>query len=286
MVISISDGMEARGPSTESAGGGFKLSTGLYSCVVYGFHKDIDDQVRNNQDSPISLDRDATSFCTMQGMIRRERAWQAKHLVDSVWTFSVDGATTRSSSFNPRQTGNNDVVFWNDADSTPIEDVRILSEAVLGETGFMPNVLVIGRPVWNRLVDHPDIVGRIDRGQTTGPAIANREAVAALFELDEVLVMDSIYNSANEGQTASNAFIGGKNGLLAYRTATPGILVPSAGYTFNWRGMGGGGDMGMRMRIKRFRMEELSSDRVEIEMAFDQKVISADLGVFLDDIIQ
>ena len=278
------DGMKARAPSTESAGGGFKLSSGLYACGVYGFHKDVDDQIRANQDSPISMDRDATNYISMQGMIRRERQWATEHLVDAIWTFSVDGAAARSTSFNPREAANNQVVFWNDADSTPIEDVRILTEYVQSETAFRPNILVLARPVWNRLVDHPDIVGRIDRGQTTGPAIANREAVAALFELDEVLVMESIYNSADEGQTASHTFIGGKNGLLAYRAPAPGLLVPSAGYTFNWRGLIGGGDMGMR--IKRFRMEELSSDRVEIDMAFDQKVIGADLGVFLDDIIQ
>jgi hypothetical protein len=60
-------------------------------------------------------------------------------------------------------------------------------------------------------------------------------------------------------------------------------MTPTAGYTFSWNGLLGASAMGGR--IKKFRMENLSSDRVEIEMAFDQKLVSADLGYFWDTIV-
>jgi hypothetical protein len=41
----------------------------------------------------------------------------------------------------------------------------------------------------------------------------------------------------------------------------------------------------MGARIKRFRMEELAADRVEGEMAFDMKLVGADLGIFFYDAI-
>ena len=75
--------------------------------------------------------------------------------------------------------------------------------------------------------DHPDIVGRIDRGQTAGTAIVMRQNLAALFEMQEVLVMDAIYNSAIEGASNSHGFIGGKHALLAYRAPSPGIMILS-----------------------------------------------------------
>ncbi|NIT99876.1 MAG: hypothetical protein GWN01_02705, partial [Nitrosopumilaceae archaeon] len=41
------DEMKVRAPSTETEGGGYRLSTDSYRCEVLGFHKDIDDRVRS-----------------------------------------------------------------------------------------------------------------------------------------------------------------------------------------------------------------------------------------------
>ncbi len=103
-----------------------------------------------------------------------------------------------------------------------------------------------------------------------------RDALGALFEMDEILVMDAIENTANEGATNVHAFIGGSNALLLYTPSSPGLMIPSAGYTFTWNGFMGGG--ALATRIKRMRMEHLESDRIEIQMAFDQKLVAADLG--------
>jgi hypothetical protein len=60
-------------------------------------------------------------------------------------------------------------------------------------------------------------------------------------------------------------------------------LTPSAGYTFAWTGVSGG--LGATIGTSQFRMESIKSDRVEAEMAFDNKVISADLGYFWNTIV-
>lgn len=282
------DEMEERAPGTESAGGSYTLGTDLYHAKTRAYHKDIPDPVRANADSPISLDSEATEYVTKKGLIRREVTWVASYFTagnpGDTWTFDVDGAASRSASFDPLDAGNNDVVFWDDASSTPIEDVRLLKRFVLESTGFMPNKLTLGRAVFDALIDHPDIVGRLDRGQTSGPAIANKDSLAALFEVEEILVMDAIQNTGVEGQTDVHAFIAGKHALLSYAPASPGLLTPSAGYTFSWTGLLAAGNDGMR--IKRFRMEHLESDRIEIDMSYDQKKISADLGAFFGGIVQ
>lgn len=283
------DEMEERAPATESAGGNYQIGTDTYFARTRAYHKDVPDEVRDNADDPINLDREATEFVTHKALIKREVTWSTTFFVagdpGDTWTFDVDGAASASASFDPTSAGNNDKVFWNNASSTPIEDIRLLKRFVLESTGFLPNTLTLGRAVFDALVDHPDIVGRLDRGQTpVGPAMANRAQLAALFEVDEILVMDAVQNTGKEGQTAVHSFIGGKNALLSYKPSSPGLLTPSAGYTFSWTGRVGSGNDGMR--IKRFRMEPIESDRVEIDMSYDQKLISADLGAFFGGIVQ
>jgi hypothetical protein len=58
------DEAQRRAGGTESAGGGYGLSTGSYSADVFAFHKDVDDQTLYNADSPLNPLREATEFVT------------------------------------------------------------------------------------------------------------------------------------------------------------------------------------------------------------------------------
>jgi len=273
------DEMEERAPGTESAGGSYKLdNTPTYFAKVYAFHKDIPDQVRNNSDSIINPDRDATNFCTTKALIKREALWASKYFVPSVWATDETPGT-----------------LWDAANSTPIIDVRTARRAVLADTGFEPNTLVLGKKVYDILIDHPSIIDRVKYGQTTGnPAMAGLSALMQLFEIERIFVMRAIYNTEPEKPAAFShppasgyfvhSFIGDPlSALLCYSAPNPGLMVPTAGYTFSWTGHIGAGNEGNR--IKRFRMENLGSDRVEIECAFDQKVVGADLGYFFQTVV-
>lgn len=264
------DEAEELAPGARAAAANYTLSTDTYNAKVWALAKDVADQVRANADSPLSLDKEATEFLAVKMLIRKERNFASSHFITGVWTTERAGV---ASSVSGTQ-----FLRWDVASSTPIEDMRAAVRAVHVLTGFRPDRLVLGREVYDALLDHPDIIGRIDRGQTSGPAVAMRDSLAALFELKQILVMDSIYNSAAEGATNVHAFIGGKNALLLYTPASPGLMTPSAGYTFAWSGLLGSGATGTR--VKRIRMEPEASDRIQIEMSFDQKQIAADLGAF------
>ena len=94
--------------------------------------------------------------------------------------------------------------------------------------------------------------------------------------------MESIQNTAGEGLADSNAFIGGKRALLSYAPARAGLMTASAGYTFAWRGYLGNTQASA---VSRFRLERNKVDRLEIEAAFDQKRVAADLGYFFASIV-
>ncbi len=273
------DEMKPRAPGTESAGGTYKIGEDSYFARTRAYHRDIPDQLRANADSPISLDREATEFLSQKALINRELNWVDAYFKLTVWTNDRAG--------NAAPTGTQ-FLFWDDEDSTPIEDIRTARRTVLESTGFMPNVMVCGRETYDILLDHPDILSRITAGQTPGgPAIVMRQTLAALFELDEIMVMDSIQNVGPETQAAASLesttheFIGGDNALVCYRAPSPGIMTPSGGYTFSWTGLMGSGALGGR--IKRFRQEALESDRIEIQMSYTHKLVGKDLGVFFSN---
>lgn len=284
------DEMEERTPGTESAGGTYAIGNETYYAKKRAFHRDIPDDVRNNADDPIDLDSEATLFVTQKALINREVNFATSYFTagapGDTWTFDVDGVAsgaTAAGSFDPTNASNNDVLQWNDSSSTPVEDIRRGKRYVQESTGFKPNSLTLGQTVYDALVDHPDIVGRIDRGQTQGAARANLVTLADLFEVDQVLVMGGVRNTAKAGVTAVHSFIGGKHALLSYVPKAPGLMTPSAGYTFAWKAPFGMTPQGFR--IKKFRMDNLESDRVEIDSAYDQKKIAADLGYFFGGIV-
>lgn len=256
------DEAEKRAPATESAGGGWNVSTASYSCDVYAFHKDIDDQTRANADAPLNIDREATEFVTQRLLLRKELDWTNTYFKTGVWGTDVVGGT--------------DFTAWdNYASSDPIDDVETGKETILGETGFMPNTLVMGYQTLRQLRHHPDIV---DRMKYTGRDVASEQILSQLFGVDRILVSRAIYNSAAEGATDSFGFVNGKNALLCYVPASAGLLTPAAGYTFAWRGVSDG--LGQNVGISRIPNRLTRSERIEGQQAWVHKVISTDLGYF------
>lgn len=264
------DQMEKKAPGAGPAQASFNYDTDTYRADIYALAVWVADEIRANADTPLRLDSDMTEFLTQQGLINKERRWASAFFTTSVWTTDQTGVAAAP--------GANQFLQWNDAASNPIEDIRSGKRRVHQRTGMRPNKLVLGREVYDVLLDHPDIVARVDRGQTTGPAIVMRQNLAALFELDEVLVMDAIWNSAAEGAADSFAFIGGKSALLVYTPPSAGLMTPAAGYTMSWTGLLGGGALGMNMR--RVRHDREQADELIAQLAYDQKLVSADLGQF------
>lgn len=264
-------------PATEAETAEYTIDkSNTYSCQVRRLAHDIPDERRANADGVFNQDSAATKLLARRAMIRRDRHFAATFMSGGVWTHNVSGVAGTP--------GANQFTFWNDPASTPIEDVRLGKQTVQSKTGYRPNVMILGRQVFDKLLDHPDIVGRFDRGQTTGPAIATRQTLAALFELDEVLVMDGVYNAAAKGAAKAMDFIGGKTALLEYRPAGSLIEEPAAGYIFGWSAMVGSDPVMGRML--KFRMDTRSADRVQHEMAWDMKLIAADLGYSFNNAVQ
>lgn len=265
------DEADERADGAESQGGSFNLSTDPYFARVYAFHKDVSDRQRANQDAAVQLDQSATQYVTHKMLIRRERVFQSNIFAGNIW-FNGTAAAVAGENVN-----------WTGGADDPISGIRTAIRAVHQLTGYRPNKMVIGRQGYDTLLDNDEILSRITGGSTTAqPAMVMRQLLAALFELEEIYVMDSVFNNAVEGATDSAAFIGGDNALVYYAPDAVSLEEPTAAVQFSWTGMLGNTESGLR--IRRFRMEARQSDRIEGDMSFDMKVVSAEMGYFFTSV--
>ena len=267
--------VQQRAPGAESAGSGYTIDlTNTYTCKRDALHKDIDDPTRRNASAPIDLDREATEYLAQQMLIQAESRWVTNFFTTGIWTGSSTGSDITPS------------VKWDDNASTPIQDIRAQKRAILQNTGQVANALVLGAKTFDNLLDHPDVIDRIKYGQTAGaPAMATEQILAELFGVDRVYVARGVQNAAIEGKTLSASFIADqKSAGLFVVPQNPGLMTPAAGYSFVWGGMEGA-DGSTGMRIKRFRLERNESDRIEAEMWYDHKLVSAPLGAFFTAVV-
>lgn len=280
---------QRRAPGAPSAGSGFQInSTPTYYADVWAVHKDVPDQVRANTDRPLDADRDATNWVTQQMLLAKEKAFADAYIKTGIWATETDLSVTA-----PK---------WDAGGSDPTSVVSELAVDFLRQTGFRPNVGIMTPGVEQVLCNHTLILDRI---KYTQRGIVTNDLIASLFGLQNLYTMQATefvgdepspggYDPSIVGTVQSvntgMQFVGGDpdaqagNGflLLLYVPPAPSLLTPSAGYTFSWNGYLGASAQGGR--IKRFRMEENGADRIEMEMAFDMKLVCADMGSIITNI--
>jgi hypothetical protein len=155
--------------------------------------------------------------------------------------------------------------------------------------GFKPNTMVVGKEVRDILVNHPDILARLNGGSTiNNPALITDGKLAEIFGMENFLVMEAVENTAAEGLAESSAFIGGKNALLVHTPRSSGLMTPAAGLTFAWNNIPSVNNLGVTVEsysddaLKRQQVAE----HIQVKMAYDMKVVGADLGYFFSAIVQ
>ena len=188
-----------------------------------------------------------------------------------VWANEYTGGTTTPSA-------NQFYQFDND-NSDPIAFVDSLKTEMKREGRRTPNKLALGADTYTALKNNPVIIDRIKySGSSANPATVNRNVLAQLFGVDEVLVLESTYNAAAQGAEADMQYVCDSKGmLLCYTTGAPAIDEPSAGYIFAWDMLGAG----QHMAVTNF-MGAPATHRefVESLCSFDMQQVSTDLAVY------
>jgi len=271
------DAMKLTGPGAAAPRAGYGVETDSFHCDVWTVAKAIADQTRANEDNPLNSDRNAMQFVTRLERIRREKSFAAACMAASKWTTDI---TCNDSASVPGTS----ICQFNDADATPLEDIAYYRSFLKRTTGLNGNVLVLGRLAWDALRNNADILARITGGSNNGnPAMATREIVAKLMDLEEVVVLDAVENTAAEGATFAGAYIAGSSGLLMYRNKSASVESVTAVKTFTWQTYSRSPN---GTRILKYRDENVHSDIVEMHSAFVHKIVAADCGVYFDDLVK
>ena len=268
-------------PRTEVNRIGMTISNSSYFADVYGLGMDFDEQTIANEDEVLNIRSAGAETLAMRLMIHREENFATTFFSTGVWGTEVAGAAS----------GAGTPVYWNDyTNSTPITDVTDARRAMqLKSGGYKPNTMVVGKVTRDELINHPDILARLNGGSTVNnPALITDAKLAEIFEVENFFVMEAVNNTAVEGATESNAFIGGKHALLCHTPSSAGLMTPAAGMTFAWNNIPGANNLGIT--VESFSDDALKrqqiAEHIQVKMSYDMKVVGADLGYFFKDIVQ
>ena len=260
-------------PRTEVNRIGMAISNDSYYSDVYGLGMDFDEQTIANEDTVLETRSVGAQTLTNRLLIHREEQFADTFFKAGVWTTDVTPAN-----------------LWSDyTNSTPITDVTTARRTMqLKSGGFKPNTMVVGKEVRDILVNHPDILARLNGGATvSNTALITDAKLAEIFEVENFYVMEAVKNGAVEGLTEANAFIGGKNALLVHTPSTAGLMSPAAGLTFAWNNIQGVSNLGVT--VESFSDDALKrqqvAEHIQVKMAYDMKVVGADLGYFFSAVI-
>jgi hypothetical protein len=268
--------VKERGRGVESAGGTWNLKEEPpYHCRKYAYHYDITQEERVNYDSPINVERDTTEWLAQKMLLRREIDFAEKFYKTGVWGRDVtaDGVHIRK---------------WDDPQSDPVAMVNNEMLRMAENTGKKPNFIIMAPDVFYALKNHDAIIDRI---KYTQKGVVTLDLIAGLFEVDKIYIPWGIYNNgpkmpSEDTETGTDMkFIYKGSMLLGYRASRPSLKEATAGYIFAWTGLEGASAYGSRLVRIKMDMLGLGTERLEMEMAYDQKIICRDMGVFFTDLV-
>ena len=264
---------KALAPRTEVKRIGMSVSNDSYYADVFGLGMDFDDQTLANEDAALEIRAAGAQTLVPNLLIDREVDFANTFFSAGVWGSQATPAN-----------------LWSDyTNSTPIADVTTARRTMqLKSGGFKPNTMVVGKEVRDILVNHPDILARLNGGATvSNTALITNAKLAEIFEVENFYVMEAVQNTSAEGIAESNAFIGGKHALLVHTPSSAGLMTPAAGLTFAWNNLQGVQNLGVT--VESFSDDALRrvgvAEHIQAKMAYDMKVVGADLGYFFNSVI-
>jgi hypothetical protein len=252
-------------------------SANSYYCNGHGLRSAIGDEDRGNDDLG-SLEIDATTNLTENILLNREigllnvlkAGLTPVDLSASAWANAFDTAT-----------------------ADPITFLDIQKEVIQKQIGKKPNTLMLSRPVFRGLRNNPKVTGRISGATSLDGSLVTAKQLAAVLEIDNLLVGEAVLNSAPEGEADSINYVWGKYALLCYKPPNPGLRTVSLGYHYMWNfPIGGGGRVSAAtsgqsgVGVRRWYEEGPRTTFIEVLRYYDQNMVAAGAGILFSNATQ
>ncbi|PKN71205.1 MAG: hypothetical protein CVU54_01930 [Deltaproteobacteria bacterium HGW-Deltaproteobacteria-12] len=264
-----------RAAGTRANRGGYKIDEVSVATKEYAFAKEVTDEDRRfsklKNAPPLKPDEDAIAFASDKTDLKKEIR-VGSLITAGTW---VDGAVG----------GEDAEGLWSPAGATNtfLADITKGKKAIKSSTGKRANVLVIDDATYMALAECEAILDKI---KYTQRGVMTKELLAAMLELDEVLVGRAIKNTAKETKTGTE-FTGvniwevnsGKGmGFLFHRPKTLGLKVATAGLQVRVAY-----DDGQPRRVTTWREPAEHQDVYEVAEETDIVQVHAALGYLFKD---
>lgn len=271
-------------PGVESETITMQVSQDNYFAEVYALGMEFTEQMLANVDTQLNVRLAGSTMLATRMRLKREIDWINTYFAPGVWTTQYTGV---ASAPNASQ-----FIQWNDyGTSTPIQNVTNAKTALYlasgGAASYSDLVAVMTQDVYDVLVNHPDILGRLNGGSTvTNTALVTQAKLAEVLGVSEILIPRAIQNTAKEGLSDVHGFVATKRFAIFARPKAPGLMVPASGYNFTWNA---GANAGYGIEVRSYTGEYLAIkhivEKLEVLNSWDMKVISPDMAVYFDGII-
>ncbi|HOE97281.1 MAG TPA: hypothetical protein PK847_11930 [Candidatus Sumerlaeota bacterium] len=258
-----------RAPGSGYSRGNFKFTPDSYICEEHGAEEPVDDTEAEMYREYFDAELVATERA--RDVVLRNHELRVASLVFNATTFTSQTTNVTNE--------------WDDyGNATPIDNIETAVRAIWNRTGLWPNALIINRIVFRNLRNCEQVIDRI-ASQGAGSAIKasdiTADMLARVFDLQQVLVAGSPYNSANEGAAATIAPIWSSEYAMVARLAGGNdIREPGLGRTFHW------GADGSRIgtTIESYRDETIRGDVIRARHDVDEKLIYPEAAQLLDNV--
>lgn len=238
--------------------------TGTYSCVKHKWTGDVTNDELKQADKVI------------QPMVRVTKKTKDV-IMNGLEQTIVDKLTDSSSTFSSYSAAAS--YGWDTANATIVSDVQTAKSSIRKNTGGMEaNVGIIGSDDFDTLIENAEIKDKIKH--TWGKSITV-EMVAAMFQLDKLIVHTAVNNTTDEGVAATMAYMWDGKMTLLYVPKAPSIYEPSCGYIVAEKLYGG-----KNVRVRKFRDGDETKETtiIEVTASYDVVVMAAEAGYVITGI--
>jgi hypothetical protein len=249
---------DERAPGTEANEiPGMQVSLTPYYAREHALQIAVHDEERENADSPLSPDRDATELVTSKILLGRELI--IRNLATTAANYATNHAVTLAGD-DQWSSG----IYDGSGDSNPIADIRAGIRMIHSKIFMTPNTAIVPWQVMSILEDNQYLLDRIKYSER---AIFSTELLGALFGIQRWIVPGVGYNTAaNYGAAESLAYLWGDDVVLAWVPPRAGLRIPAYGYEFRW---------GPQF-ADRWREEKRVSDLIRVRRRYDVKMTALD----------
>jgi hypothetical protein len=255
-----------RAPGTDPNKVVFNVTSATFFCDNYALSNPLPYEDIENADA---------------GFIMAERSNRVQFVVDKLyldWEKRVADMVSSTSNVGSYSAVASNWSDETDGNSDPIGDINTAIQNVAG-AGYRANSIHFDEVAWNHYRNHGSVIDRL-YGNTSSPRgrVVTTDNVKTLHEVERVTVGRALYNTAQEGQTASLSRIwGSANVLVYYAPMTPRKDVPSFMYSFRWNRI-------MTMQAEIHDDKKAKCEEIVVGYYQDEKITASELGFIISDV--